>query len=319
MKKAVVAFPDIVTNSYFAALAAIELGCFAEQGIDARAELIFPSQNAYDAVRTGHAQFVAAPAHSALQSFPNYQGVKLAAALSQGMYWKLVLATARPGTPGDLNAVRGLRIGAAPMVELGLKIMLREAGIDPETDVAIVPVPGADAPGASFGVTAAVALEQGLIDGFWANAMGGAAAIRSGAGRVILDIRRGLGPEGAFHYTFPVLAVADHLIESDPDLVAGGIRAIVSAQTKLRADPSLAAKVGLAAFPAEDAAAIEAVVAEDLPWTRAAITPAAISGLCAFARAAGLMTGSPTYENVAATRFTALWGPQDGETWLSPE
>ena len=307
MKRVTVAFPDIVTNSYFAALAAIELGCFAEQGIDARAELIYPSQNAYDALRTGRAQFAAAPAHSALAIFPEFRGVKLVAALSQGMYWKLVVTPSHPGVPGDLGAIRGLRIGAAPMVELGLKVMLRAAGIDPDRDVRIVAVPGADAPGASLGVTAAAALRDGLIDGFWANAMGAAAAIRSGAGRVLIDPRGGIAPASALHYTFPALAVSDELVNNDPELVAAGVRAIVTAQALLRADPALAAVVGQAWFPPEDAAAIEAVVRQDLPWTHAAITPQAAAGLCAFAVAAGLAAGIPAYENVAGLRFAGLW------------
>jgi len=37
---------------------------------------------------------------------------------------------------------------------------------------------------------------------------------------VILDVRRGLGPPAAFHYTMPVLATSDHVIERDPNMVA---------------------------------------------------------------------------------------------------
>ena len=68
---------------------------------------------------------------------------------------------------GDLGAVKGKKIGAAPWVDYGLKRMLQEAGIDIERDeVDVAPVPGAVGPGVSFGATAARALEDRLIDGF---------------------------------------------------------------------------------------------------------------------------------------------------------
>ena len=57
--------------------------------------------------------------------------------------------------------VKGLRIGAAPGPVDGLKRMLVEAGIDPERDVKIGPVPGTAGAGVSFGVAAAKALEEG--------------------------------------------------------------------------------------------------------------------------------------------------------------
>jgi NitT/TauT family transport system substrate-binding protein len=51
--------------------------------------------------------------------------------------------------------------------------LLVDAGIDPARDgVRISPVPGLDAPDASFGILAAKALEAGHLDGFWANALG---------------------------------------------------------------------------------------------------------------------------------------------------
>ena len=39
----------------------------------------------------GEVDFVAGPAHVILLAFPEWQGAKLLAALSQGMYWILVM------------------------------------------------------------------------------------------------------------------------------------------------------------------------------------------------------------------------------------
>ena len=47
------AIPDLISNSYFPALAAAELGFFAREGIEVSAELIFPVDRAYAALRDG--------------------------------------------------------------------------------------------------------------------------------------------------------------------------------------------------------------------------------------------------------------------------
>ena len=201
MKTARIAVPDLVSNSYFPAIAAITLDCFKQEALHAVHELIFPNYKAYEALRDGKIDFVAAPAHAALLAFPEWSGAKMLAALSQGMFWLLVMRSDLGATPGDIGAVKGRTIGAAPLVSLGLQQMLIESGIDLERDaVRIVGVPGANEPGVSFGVVAAEALEQGKLDGFWANAMGAENAVRSGVGKVVLDVRRGVGPAFAFHH-----------------------------------------------------------------------------------------------------------------------
>jgi len=271
-------------------------------------ELIFPNYKAYEALRDGKIDIVAAPAHAALLAFPEWSGAKMLVALSQGMFWLLVMRSDLEATPGDVGAVKGRTIGAAPLVSLGLQQMLIESGIDLERDgVRIVGVPGANEPGVSFGVVAAEALERGKLDGFWANAMGAENAVRSGVGKVVLDVRRGVGPAFAFHYTMPVLVTSDRSIERDPGMIAAGVRAIVSAQRALKADVSLATKVGRALFPPQEAALIADVVERDLPYYDPVISEEAVVGMSRFARAAGLTQGSVNYEQVVATQFRDLW------------
>src|ERR671937_822200 len=184
-----IATPDLVTNSYFPALAAEELGIYREEGLDAHVELL-PSLDAVNALRDGAVDFVAGGAHSTLLAFPNWKGAKLVVTLSQGTPWLLVLRTDLPARRGDVSAVKGLHIAAA---------------LDP---------------GASFGVLAADALERGIVDGFWANALGSETAVRRGVGKIIVDVRRGDGPPGAGHYTFAALSTTEALIAREPESVA---------------------------------------------------------------------------------------------------
>src|SRR5207247_2349681 len=108
-----IATPDLVTNSYFPALAAEELGVFREEGLDAHVQLL-PSLEAVNALRDGAVDFVAGGAHTTLLAFPQWKGVKLVVTLSQGTPWLLVVRADLPARRGDIGAVKGLRIGAAP-------------------------------------------------------------------------------------------------------------------------------------------------------------------------------------------------------------
>lgn len=308
MKIARLAVPDFVTNSYFPAIAAVELGLFAKEGVDARYELIFPNNRAYEVLRDGGVDFVAGPAHALLPAFPEWRGAKLLMALAQGTFWLLVMRADFGGAPGDVHALRGQRIGAAPFVDLTLKQLLVDAGVDMAgEDVQIVPVPGAHDPGVSFGVHAAKALAEGLIDGFWANGMGAENAVRSGVGKVILDVRRGLGPAAAFHYTIPVLATSDAAITRDPELIASGMRAVMAAQRALKAEPGLAAQIGAKVFPKAEAALIADVVARDLPFYTPDITDASVAGMVRFTQAVGMLKGAPTRDDMVASAFSPLW------------
>src|SRR5581483_9805520 len=108
-----IAVPDLISNSYFPAVAAVELGFFEAEGLDADLSLLFPVTRTMEALRDGELDFVAGAAHATLWAFPRWEGARLLAALAQRMYWLLVLRADLGATRGDLTAVRGLHIGAA--------------------------------------------------------------------------------------------------------------------------------------------------------------------------------------------------------------
>lgn len=306
-----IAIPDMISPSYFPAAAAVELGFFKEEGLDMELELIFPVDHALEVMRDGEVQFVGGSAHSTPHAFPGWKGGKLLASLAQGMYWFLILRTDLGAKRGDIEAVKGLTIGAAPLVDLGLMRLLTASGIDIEKDkVNIAPVPGAFlGENKNFGVAAAKALQEGMIDGFWANGMGAEVAVRSGAGTLVIDARRGDGPDGSFNYTMPALITSQKLIDEDPDTCAAAIRALVKTQQALKQDVSLATKVGEKLFPAEEAALIADTIERDLPFYDAAITPEFVAGMTQFQRDMGLLEGEASFEDVVATQFADLWKP----------
>src|SRR5215467_8140300 len=284
----------MVSPSYFPAIAAVELGFFAKEGLDAAVELIFPVTKTYEELREGRIAFVGGAAHAALYAFPDWRGCKLLCALSQHMYWFLVVRRDLGASRGDLRALKGLRIGAAPGPVDGLKRMLAESGIDPEREVRIGPVPSSAGAGVSFGVAAAEALRKGEVDGFWANGMAAELAVRGGYGALVVDARRGDGPDGSQHYTFPAL------VATQESTAAAAVRALAAAQAALKADPALATRAARKLFPPAELALIAELVRRDSPYYDPLISQPSVRAMNAFARAMGLIEREPTYEDIVA-------------------
>ena len=151
-----VAIPDLISPSYFPLIAAVELGF-----LKAELQLLYPVTKTYEDLRDGKLDFVGGASHAVLYAFKDWQGGRLLCALAQNMYWFLVVKKSLNAKHGDLQAVKGLRIGAAPGPVDGLKQMLKRAGIDPQRDLQIGPVPGFSVgQTASFGLLAAKAVEE---------------------------------------------------------------------------------------------------------------------------------------------------------------
>jgi ABC-type nitrate/sulfonate/bicarbonate transport system substrate-binding protein len=290
------AIPDLISPSYFPAIAAVELGF-----LDAKLELLYPVTKTYEDLRDGKLDFVGGASHAVLYAFKDWQGGKLLCALAQHMYWFLVIHSKFKPAKGNLAAVKNLRIGAAPGPVDGLKQMLKVAGIDPERDVKIGPVPGFSVgQTASFGLLAAKALEEGKIDGFWANGMGAEVAVKSGVGTLVLDARRE-GTAEMKGYTFPALVTSQNLIEKNPNAARAAIKAVQSAQKALKEDPNRATAIGRKLFPPAEAAMIAELIRRDLPFYDSAISEENVAAMNQFAASLGLLSKPVPYQEVVWT------------------
>ena len=208
------AVPDMISNSYFPAIAAVELGFFKEEGLDVDARADLPGrQELHGAARRRGRLRRRLGAFGAGGVSRNGRASSCSARRRRACTGSWSCTTTSAPTRGDIGVVKGSSIGAAPWVEMGLRRLLIEAGIDLARDgVTIAPVPGALGAGVNFGVTAAKALEDRKIDGFWANGMGAEVAVQRGVGTVVLDVRRGDGPKPCFNYTMASIATTDALI-----------------------------------------------------------------------------------------------------------
>lgn len=292
-----VAIPDLISPSYFPLVAAVELGFFEKEGIPASLELLYPVTRTYEELREGRLDFVGGASHAALYAFKDWQGGRLLCALAQHMYWFLVVRADLKARKGDLKVLKNLRIGAAPGPVDGLKQLLKRAGIDSAKDVRIGPVPGVVEKTASFGVMAAKALEEGKLDGFWANGMGAEVAVRKGIGTVVLDARRD-GSDETRGYTFPALVCTERMVREKPDTARAAVNAVKAAQDALRANPERAAEVGKRLFPPTEAGLIAELIRRDAPFYDSAISEKSVAAMNRFAQDIGILTRPVPYKDV---------------------
>ena len=288
-----VAIPDLVSPSYFPAIAAVELGFLP----DAKIELIYPVTKTYEQLRDGRLDFVGGAAHAVLYAFKDWQGGKLLCALAQRMYWFLVVHKKFNPQRRELTVLKGLRIGAAPGPVDGLKQLLKRAGI---TDVQIGPVPGVVDEKASFGLMAAQALAEGKIDGFWANGMAAELTVRDGVGIVVLDARREGSPE-VKGYTFPALACTDKTIRERPQLALAAVKAISAAHKALKEDLARATAVAQRHFPATETSLIAELIRRDAPYYQHGISRQTVASMNRFAQGLGLLSRPVEYHEVVWT------------------
>jgi len=291
--------PDYISNSYFPAIAAAELGFFAREGVAVDVSILAPVERSYAALRDGAVDFVAGSAHSAVSAFPDWRGVKLLCAQAQGTYWFLVMHADLAPRRGDLSVVEGRRIGAAPWVGKVLRCLLEAAGYDLEASgTAIVDIPAAAGATTNFGLTAAEALARREIDGFWANGMAAELAVTGGVGGVVLDVRRGDGPAAAFDFTAATVAATNATIRRHPDAVAAVVRGIAAAQEALRADPELASALGRRLFPPREASLIGELIRRDAPFYDTTLSASFVAGMQGFLSRADASYGFVDFKDI---------------------
>lgn len=301
------AVPDLVSPSYFPAIAMVD----RIDGIEIALELRFPVTDAARALAAGEIDLLAGAAHAGLYGFPDWSGLRLLGALSRGTYWFLVIRADLFTAAGELEVLRGLRIGAAPGVDVALRTLLADEGIEVATSgITIMPLPKSESAGSSFGVGAAEALAAGAIDAFWANGMGARIAVDDGVGKVLVDARRDGKPYSS--YTFPALMTTHGFQTAEPELTERVTRALAETQQALYLDPEQATGVGERWFPPREATLIAGLVQADAPYYATVIGPDDLAHVMDFARRSGLTDQTIGYDDLVPANCAPLWwrGPR---------
>ena len=213
----------------------------------------------------------------------------------------LVVRKNLPAT--DVKGLKGLKLGmtrAGSATDLALRALLRDAGLEPDRDVAVIAV-GSSA-------SAAAALRAGQIDGFMGGEPGGAVIVHQlKIGRYFIEPLRDQGPKFLQYMTFPTLQASDRYIQANPQIVERVVRAVVKTQKRLREDPEAGVRVAQKIFPTLDIELIRGIIALQRASYLPAITEEAMRTVNQFQKQAGVVKNDSPYDKVVAVQLKPLW------------
>jgi NitT/TauT family transport system substrate-binding protein len=203
----------------------------------------------------------------------------------------------------EVKDLKGTKLGmtrAGSGTDLSLRALLKDAGLEPDKDVAIIAVGGVS--------SANAALKAGQVDGFMGGEPAGAIAVQQlKLARYFVDPRLGQGPKFLQFMTFPTLQASDKWLAANPQLSERLVRALVKTLKRLREDPESAVAVGQKIFPTMDVAIIRSIVTIEKGTYSPAITEEAIRLCNQFQKQVGSVKTDIPYDKVVATQFKHLW------------
>jgi NitT/TauT family transport system substrate-binding protein len=203
----------------------------------------------------------------------------------------------------DVKGLKGTKLGmtrAGSATDLALRAVLRDAGLEPDRDVAVIAV------GSSS--SAAAALRAGQIDGFMGGEPGGAVIVHQlKIGRYFIEPLRDQGPKFLRDMTFPTLQASDRYIQANPQTVERVVRAVAKTQKRLREDPEAGVKVAQKIFPTLDVELIRNIILLQRPSYIPTITEDAIRTASQFQKQAGVVKGDFPYDKIVAVQFKSAW------------
>ena len=295
------AVPDLVSSATLPAIAAVELGYFKRAGYDAELKLLTPADNAFRSLKSSEVDLVAALAHTGAAVFPDWKGLKLLCALSQGLPSVLVAHSNRKVRPGDVRALAGCRIAVAESDSGILRQMLNLC----DSEARLVSLESNAAEG--FNMTGYHALANGHVEGILVDGLIARMIVSEGLGTVVVDLRQGHGPKECYNYTVAALAATDRFVSTSPTATAAIVQALVSAEKALRADPKIALPIADKFFPQQAKYIVEKVRFDSLFYD-ASISRKLVSGMAKFLIAERALSAELLYEDVVATQVMPQWG-----------
>ena len=229
---------------------AIEAGYLDEHGIEVVLSTLDNGIEVLRALRQGGVPMAVLPMFQVIQSTNSPRPLVAVGAIGGSINLNVVVAGAvaqqrgvTPESPLEerLAALEGLVLGHPPGL-LGVNTargVLERAGLDPDQDVELVPVPGAEQ---------VAALRDGRIDAFVGHHPYLEQAIVNDGAVLLLNLTGGELPSlGAFPH--PVLATTPGYLEQGAEVLRAVLSGLRDAQAAIRQDSTVAARALESAFP----------------------------------------------------------------------
>jgi ABC-type nitrate/sulfonate/bicarbonate transport system substrate-binding protein len=292
---------------YFTPYVAEAKGFFAKHGLDAQLIYFRSGAETTTAVVSGSTEFGALATEHVAQV--REQGLKLKAIvanLADSPFTLIVrkeveLPNASRGYPAVMRDLKGLKLGMTARgasTDFTLRFMLKEGGLDPDKDVALI---------ATGGVTTTVAaLAKGDIQGFLGFEPIQSLAIHGlGVAKPVIDIRKGEGPRLLADYAYNSMVAREEYLSAHPDIARRMVEAVLDTHRFLMDGKNLdeVAHIADKYFEGIDPKLLRTMLEESLKGYRPLITRPAVANISAMLQFAGLIQKPVVYEDVVDTRF----------------
>jgi NitT/TauT family transport system substrate-binding protein len=217
----------------------------------------------------------------------------------------LVTSSAFDVQPGDFQALKGKNIGISSpgsLTDLFLRIALRDAGLDPDTDVTIV---------ATGGLAAHLpALQAGRVDAQMTWEPSTVTITHENAGKIFMDLRTDDVPENLQNLLGSSLQVTDDWLNASDENLAkakAAARAIAEAGRDIKADPALMVGTLEKIFPNVTAELLTEIAEIEAAAYNPVITQEAIAHMNDVYVEAGLIAQPVAFEDLVDPRLSAEW------------
>lgn len=290
----------------FPVYVADSLGLFKKHGLDMNLIYGTGTEVATDVV-SGSVDFGAFSIEHALQLGSKGQDIKILVLNETATPFTLIvrknvpLPDAAKGYPAVMHDLKGLKIAVSSRgagSDNMLRFLFKQAGMDPDRDVNIIPVGD---PGPQI-----AALQNGQVDGSMAFEPIQTEAIRVlHVCKPVVDLEGGQGPKELANYAYNGIAVRSGYLKTHPEAARRIVAAIVDAEEFINDPKNLDAITAVAAKKMRgiDPVALKGYLAEYSKIFRPVMTKQAFENVSQVLQQTGLIHAPVSFDSVVASEY----------------
>ncbi|WP_123028740.1 ABC transporter substrate-binding protein [Mycolicibacterium stellerae] len=289
------------------AFLAKSLGYYEDEGLDVSIVSTDSGDASVSALLGGSVVAVTTGFDTPIELSTKGQAIQSLAGLEMATIYAFVGGNSFPDIPADdpqafVNAMRGKRFGVAASGSTGDTIVrgvLREYGLNPDTDVTIIAV--------GTGAEASAALRTGAVDALVSYEPDLTQMTEAGVGRVVFDLRNTTKESTYSKLPTSTLQATKEWIDANPEVAEKLVRAVTRANNTLREDPDTALPALQELFRDLDPQLVSEIYSASRSHFSSDIPASTYDAAMKIYHQTGLIKEDVPYDEVVATQFADIW------------